>query len=304
MNSGLSRPERFALAERLVRLGLAANIALMLMKLAAGHFGRSEAVFADGVESACDLAISAASLLTLRVSRQPFDRRHPYGHGRVESIAALVVGCIIVATGVWILFAAAASVAEGHVARPTMVAVAAAALTIFAKESLARITSRQARKLGSPVLRALAHDHRKDAITSLFTLAGCGAAALGWLVLDPLMAGVTALLIGHVGVATFREAARELMDSALPDELLTAISAIAMETEGIEHVHEIRGRRSGQFVIVDLKLEMDPQMTVERSHELATLVKRRIFDAEPSVGDVMIHVNPHDDPRHEDLVRL
>ncbi len=304
MSADLERTQRFALAEHITRLGLMANFGLMLMKLAAGHFGRSEALVADGMESACDLAISAASLVTLRVSRQPLDRSHPYGHGRAESIAALVVGCVIIATGVWILFAAARSVAAGNVEQPTLLAVTAAAVTIAAKESLARSTFRHARHLESPVLRALARDHRKDAITSLVTLVGCGLAALGWVVLDPIVAGVTALLIAHVGIATFREASRDLMDTALPDELLNAISAIAMATEGIDHVHEIRGRRSGQYVIVDLKLEMDPKMTVERSHELATLVKRRIFNAEPSVGDVMIHVNPHDDPHHEDLVRL
>ncbi|MDD5707790.1 MAG: cation diffusion facilitator family transporter [Kiritimatiellae bacterium] len=304
MEQNDNREARFVQAERAVRIGLAANCALMLLKLAAGRWGHSEAVFADGIESACDLAISAASLATLRFCRHPFDRRHPYGHGRAESIAALTVSCVIIATGVWILYSAASSVVEGHVARPNVLAVAAAALTIASKEWLARLTFRKARQLGSPVLRALAQDHRKDAITSVATLAGCGVAALGWLVFDPIFAGVTALLIAHVGVVTFRQASHELMDAALPDELLAAISAIAMEVEGIEHVHDIRGRRSGQYVIVDLKVEMDPKMTVERSHELITMVKRRIFDAESSVGDVMIHVNPHDDPRHEDLVRL
>lgn len=300
----IQRQARFATAERLVRIGLGVNLLLMIVKLAAGRLGRSEAVFADGVESACDLAVSIASLATLRFSRQPLDRRHPYGHGRAESIAALVMGCAIIATAFLIFHAAVLSIAGGHVERPAPMAVGAAALTVVVKEALARATFRQARRSGSPVLQVQARDHRKDAVTSLFTLAGCGLAALGWPLSDPLVAGMTAVLIAHLGIVTFREAARELMDAALPEALLKSIGDIALSVAGVEHVHEIRGRRSGQHLIVDLKLEMDPRMTVERSHELATLVKRRIFETLPRVGDVMIHVNPHDDPHHEDLVRL
>ena len=299
-----NRQERFRQAETMVRIGLAVNALLMVAKLAAGRLGHSGALFADGVESACDLAISAAALATLRFSRQPFDRQHPYGHGRAESLAAFLVGLAIVATGAAILYSAVLAIASGAVPRPRLFTLAVAAATIVLKEALARITFRRARQIGSPVLSALAQDHRKDALTSVGTLLGCGCAFLGWRTMDPLFAGLTGLLIAYVGIETVRGAARDLIDAALPETRLDAISTLAAAVEGVEHVHEIRGRRSGQYIIVDLKIEMDPDMTVARSHEIATTVKRRIFEADPDVGDVMIHINPHDDPDHADLIRL
>ncbi len=93
------------------------------------------------------------------------------------------------------------------------------------------------------------------------------------------------------------------MDVQPPRELLKEISALADGVDGVEHVHEIRARRSGQYLIIDLKLDMNPDMTVKRSHEIATEVKRLIFEQFPNVGDVMIHINPHDES-HEDLIRL
>ena len=96
----------------------------------------------------------------------------------------------------------------------------------------------------------------------------------------------------------------ELIDTALPETEIEGIRRDALAVEGVEHVHEIRGRRSGQYLIIDLKLEMDPQMTVLHSHAVAERVKRRVFRHHSAVGDVMIHVNPHDDPNHEDLTRL
>lgn len=304
MGDQLKREARFRLAAKLTRIGLVANLVLMAGKLLVGHFGRSSALFADGIESACDLSVSVASLVTLRFTRNPCDSRHPYGHGRAESLAEFLVGLVIIATSVWIVSDAVITVAGGVFTRPHWLTVVVAALTIIIKESLARLTFGGAERLHSPVLNALAHDHRKDAITSIGTLAGCGAALLGMGRLDPVFAGLTGLLIAHVGMETIRKAVADLIDAALPGEKIEAISAVAESVAGVEHVHEIRGRRSGQFIIVDLKLDMDPEMTVRHSHEIATLVKQKIFDADPCVGDVMIHINPHNDPDHEDMIRL
>ena len=121
--------------------------------------------------------------------------------------------------------------------------------------------------------------------------------------MDPLAAGLTAFFIFHIGYETFRSAAHDLMDGQPPQELLNSITMLAEGVDGVEHVHEIKGRRSGQYMIVDLKLDMDPEMTVKQSHAIATEVKRLIFERFPNVGDVMIHINPHDE-EHEDLIRL
>lgn len=299
----MQRNERFNNADRIIKIGFWVNAVLMVMKLSAGHWGRSDAVFADGIESACDFIAIFATMVALKLGRQPFDANHPYGHGRAESLAALLVSLVIAATGGWILYDSVVSIIAGDFKSPGWIAVAAAAVTILIKEWLYRFTSNTGKKLGSPALLAIAKDHRKDAITSISTLIGVIGAFFGVGIMDPLAAGLTSFFILHIGYQTFREAAHDLMDGNAPADFIDALQALAESVEHVEHVHEMRARRSGQYMIVDLKLDMDPNMTVKQSHDVATRVKKLIFDRYPGVGDVMIHVNPHDE-EHEDLIRL
>ncbi len=271
----MQRHERFGLAERVIWVGFWINALLMAMKLLAGYFGRSEAVFADGLESACDFIAILATMIALRIGQKPFDNTHPYGHGKAESVAAMVVSLVIFATGAGILYRAVHTIIDADYETPRAMAVAAALLTIIAK----------------------------DALTSIATLVGVTGAFFGFRLMDPLAAGLTAIFIFYVGYQTFVTAGQELMDALPSEELIGAITKLAEEVSGVEHVHEIRGRRSGQYVIVDLKLDMDPEMTVKQSHDIATQVKRLIFEKYPNVGDVMIHINPHDE-EHEDMIRL
>jgi cation diffusion facilitator family transporter len=150
---------------------------------------------------------------------------------------------------------------------------------------------------------AVAKDHRKDALTSIATLIGVTGAFLGFKIMDPIAAVVSAFFIIRMGWETLHPALGDLMDASLPPELLAEMSRTAAGIEGVAGIHEIRGRRSGQYLIVDLKLEMDALMTVKRSHDVATSVKRQLFCQFPNIGDVMIHINPHAEP-HEDLTRL
>lgn len=279
------------------------NLALMVMKLLAGHFGRSEAVFADGMESAADLIAMVSSMAAIRIGSRPFDETHPYGHGRAESISALVVSLVIFFTGAWILFRSVHSILAGARETPKLMAVAAAVVTIAVKEALHRYSAAAGRRLDSPAVLAVAKDHRKDALTSVSTVVGVTGAFFGITVLDPAAAAIASFFIFRIGYGTFTSAAHELMDGRPPEECVDAIKKIAGGVEGVEQVHEIRCRRSGQYLIVDLKLDMDPEMTVRKSHAIATRVKKLIFDRFPNVGDVMIHINPHEE-EHEDMIRL
>lgn len=299
----MQRNERFDQAEKVIRIGFWINAVLMVIKLSAGYWGRSDAVFADGIESACDFIAISATLLALRLGRQPFDAQHPYGHGRAESLAALLISLVIAATGIWILVDAVQAVRHGVVATPGWIAVAAAAATIIIKEWLYQYSRVIGSQLESPSLLALAQDHRKDALTSIATLVGVTAAVLGWGIMDPLAAALTSLVILRIAWTTFQEAAHDLMDGSVQGDFIAEVTALAEGVPLVEHVHEIRARRSGQYIIIDLKLDMDPQMTVKQSHDVATAVKQLIFSTYPNVGDVMIHINPHDE-EHEDLIRL
>ncbi len=299
----MQRVDRFNRADRIIKIGFWFNALLMVMKLLAGYFGKSEAVFADGIESACDFVALLATIIALRIGRKPYDAEHPYGHGKAESISAILVSLVIFATGAGILFEAGRTIMAGVYQEPRAIAVLAAMVTIAVKEVLCRYSLRVGGELGSPAVLAIARDHRKDAVTSVATLIGVSAAFFGYKIMDPLAAGLTAFFIFHIGYETFSSAAHELMDGQPSAETINAISALAEQVEGVEHVHEIRGRRSGQFLIVDLKLDMDPQMTVKSAHDIAETVKQRIFKQFPAVGDVMIHINPHDEA-HVDMVRL
>lgn len=299
----MEREKRFGQAERIVLFGFWINASLMIMKLLAGHFGKSEAVLADGFESASDFIAIGAAMLALRIGRKPYDSDHPYGHGKAESISAIVVSLIIFATGAGILIQAIRTVITAEYQSPQLVAVAAALATVIIKGWLYRFSVNTGSRLQSPALLAIAKDHRKDAITSIATVFGVSCAFFGLQIMDPLAAGLTSLFIFHIGIETFRTASEDLMDAQPSKVLLQEITTLTEQVAGVEHVHEIRARRSGQYFIVDLKLDMDPQMTVKRSHDIACQVKKEIFENFANVGDVMIHINPHDE-EHEDLIRL
>jgi cation diffusion facilitator family transporter len=299
----MQRNERFDSADRIIWIGFWVNAVLMFFKLGAGYWGRSDAVFADGIESACDFVAIFSTIVALKLGRKPFDEKHPYGHGRAESLSAILVSLIIIATGIWILTDSVHSILDRAFKSPGLIAVFAAFVTILIKEWLYRFTFKTGTHLASPALLATAKDHRKDAITSISTLVGVIGAFFGFGFMDPLAAGLTSFFILHIGYQTFRDAAHDLMDGSASPDFITEVTRLAEGVERVEHVHDIRARRSGQYMIIDLKLDMDPAMTVKESHDVSTRVKKLIFDGFPNVGDVMIHINPHDE-EHEDLIRL
>lgn len=297
------RKERFDRAELVIWVGFGVNAFLMVLKLVAGWYGKSEAVFADGLESMCDFFAITSAMVALRMGRKRFDQEHPYGHGKAESFSAILVAVLILITGVGIIWKAGHTMLVHQLETPAMMAVIAAAMTIIIKEGLCRYTLRVAGHLESPSVVAVAKDHRKDAITSIATLIGVTGAYLGCKIMDPIAAVISAFFIIRIGWETLHPAAGDLMDASLPSKLLTEMSRIAADVEGVAGIHDIRGRRSGQYVIVDLKLEMDPCLTVKQSHDIATRVKSQLFGQFPNLGDVMIHINPRDEA-HEDLTRL
>jgi cation diffusion facilitator family transporter len=303
MDSLHERNGRFGMADRIIAIGFWVNAVLMVMKLLAGYFGNSGAVFADGLESACDSVAIISTMIALKMGRKTFDVDHPYGHGKAECIAAIIVSLFILAAGGGILYKAVMTFVKGDYPEPHLIAVGAAVATIFIKEILFYYTHRVATSLESPAIDAVATDHRKDALTSVATLIGVTGAYFGAVFMDPLAAGLTSLFIFYIGWKTLKKAGHDLMDGQPPEDVLTQISATSLEVSGVDNVHEIRGRRSGQYLIIDLKLEMDSIMTVKQSHEIATEVKRRIFNRFPNIGDVMIHINPSNED-HDDLIRL
>ncbi|HOJ52313.1 MAG TPA: cation diffusion facilitator family transporter [Syntrophales bacterium] len=299
----MDRETRFHLAERIITISFWVNALLMVVKFLAGYFGNSSAVLADGVESAGDFIVIASASLAMHVGKKPIDHSHPYGHGKAEGIAAFFASLIITASGIGLVAYVITMIVSDTISVPHLVAVMTAALTIIVKEYLFYATQQVAKSTQSPALSALARDHQKDALTSIATLVGAGGAYLGWPSLDPLAAVFTSIFIFRLAWVTLRQSTHDLMDGQPPGYFLEEVCALCTHVPGVHKVHEIRARRSGQYIIIDLKLEMDPKMTVKESHDISHAVKRLIFERFDNVGDVMIHINPAEEP-HEDLIRL
>jgi len=157
VDTSQERNERFSMADRAITIGFWLNAILMIVKLLAGYYGDSEAVFADGIESACDFVAIISTLIALRIGRKTFDDDHPYGHGKAECMAAIMVSLVIFAAGFGILYKAVMTFVTGHYPQPQLMAVAAAAATIVIKEILFRYTRRVARKLESPAVEAVSN---------------------------------------------------------------------------------------------------------------------------------------------------
>jgi cation diffusion facilitator family transporter len=265
----------------------------MLFKFFAGIVGRSQAMVADAVESLGDVGAHTVVLVSLRISRKPVDWDHPYGHGRAESIATGVVAIMIAAAGLLILGRTIFSVARpGTVETPGLIALIAVIVVIVVKEGLYQWASRAARRQNSTVLMAGAKDHRKDALTSVATLIGIGGARIGFPLLDPLAAGFTSLIILKLAADIAGTAGRELMDRVPEGETMRGIKSVAEETTGVAHA-TVRARRLGPNLFVDVKIDVNPNLTVVGGHNIAKSVKTRIIENVDGVSDVMVHINPH-----------
>ncbi len=286
--------ERFQKGAQASWIGIATNIVLTAFKFFAGIVGHSQAMIADAVESLSDVVGTAVVLVSLKISQKPVDWDHPYGHGRAESIATGLISIVIAMAGLLIVGRTVYSIIVGDTIVPTLIALVAALITIVVKETLYRYVAHQARKFKSSLLMASAADHRKDAITSVATLAGIAGARLGYPILDPLAAGLVAIAIFKLAYDTATRATRELMDRIPEDTTVQHINELVLECEGVEHAHT-RARSLGPNIFMEVKIDIDPELTVSVGHDIAKSVKSKIIAEVEGTADVMVHVNPHYD---------
>lgn len=283
-------------AEKVTRQGIWWNLLLTAVKGGAAYVSGSKAMLADAIESASDIAVTVAVLISLKISRRPQDADHPYGHGKIESLSAQIIGIVLLAAAAGILWMAVVSILNPPEQPPASIAFWVALTTIVVKELLFRYTLRIGKRTNSPAVTANAWGHRSDAYSSVVTMAGIGGAILGYPILDPIAAAIVSLFIIRMGVNIIRESAYQLMDGVPDREILAQVIRSAEIITGVEHVHQIRGRRVGRKIYIDLTLEMDPDMTLNHSHSVAHDVKESIRRDTPEVADIMVHINPHVHP--------
>lgn len=284
---------------RVTWVGFAVNLLLAVGKLAAGLLGRSGAMVADAVHSFSDLATDVVVLAFARVSAKPCDEGHDYGHGKFETLATILISLALAAVGVGILVSgirAVRTVVEGGVLpRPGAVALVAAGVSIVAKELLYRYSVRVGRAVDSPSVVANAWHHRSDALSSLGTLVGIACAYfLGqkWRIADPVAALLVAVLIFKIALDMIRKGLDEMLERSLPAQTEQEILRIVSSDSEIRSPHNLRTRRIGSAIVIDVHVRVDGGMSVARSHELTVGIERRLRERFGSQTMISIHVEP------------
>jgi len=282
-------------ARRAAALGLVVNLVLGATKLVGGLVGHSFALLSDAVNSIGDSFSSAAILVALRVAQRPADSEHPYGHSRAEAVAGLSVAWLIAFSALWVAWEAVTRISDRHLT-PAAWTLWIAAVNVVLKEALYWSNLRIGQRIGSQSLVTNAWDHRSDALCSLAVVFGIalvrwGGPRLIWA--DEMAALVVVAVILWNALRLLRTNASELMDSQAADPLVDSIRAAAGAVEGVRGVETLWVRRSGMEYFADIHIEVDPQMTVERGHQIGHDVKRRLLNEFTALRDVLVHLEPH-----------
>jgi cation diffusion facilitator family transporter len=274
--------------------GLVVNVFLSATKLVAGIVGHSHALVADACESLTDIFSSIIVWRGVVVAAEPADEDHPYGHGKAEPLAAAVVSGILLFVAGWILIEALHNLGHPRSA-PKIFTLLVLFGVIVIKEGLFRFVAREAASVASSAVRADAWHHRSDAITSVAAAIGISTALIGgerfaWA--DDAAAMAAAGVIAWNGWQLLRSTFGDLMDTAPDREIRDNIRKLAETVPGVARVEKCFVRKMGWQLYVDMHVEVDPQMTVLRSHEIAHAVKDKIRAAMPAVSDVLVHIEP------------
>lgn len=283
---------------RVTWTGLAVNVTLAGLKLAAGLIGHSQVVVADAVHSLSDASTDVAVLIGVRYWSAPADDRHPYGHGRIETVVTALIALVLAGVAVGLGYQALATLRDPHSTRPGAIALAAALLSIVCKEALYRWSVAVGRRIKSSALVANAWHHRSDALSSLpAALAVAGARVHpSWVLLDHVGAVLVSFIILQAVWRIGWPAVQELVDTGATATERRRIRSVALDTEGVRTVHAVRTRRIGPGLAADLHVTVDGEMTVSRGHSVSEEVKRRLLADGPTLVDVVVHLEPEQDP--------
>ena len=281
-------------ARQLAIFGMVVSGLLAILKITVGWLGHSAALSADGFESASDVLTSGLVLIALTIAARPADENHPYGHGRVEILTGLLLGFILFCAGVAIAWHGLTPHAD-ETQLPAFYAIWPLIVSIGAKSWMLMVKYRHSRRIGSSSLLADASNDGIDILSGLVALA-----ALSLTLFDPQRfpradhygAFVVGLIVGATGLHVMYESGMQLMDTMPDERSMTRIREVALSVSDVAGVEKCFARKTGLKYHVDLHLEVDPDMTVRDSHEIATRVRDRIRHQLPWVADVLVHVEP------------
>ncbi len=302
-----------------ILVGAAGNLLLAAIKFVGGMLGGSPALINDAFHSVSDLATDGVALLTYKIGRLPSDHNHPYGHGKAESIGASLIGTVVLLAGFslawasWEFFHNAAEARDqfGEYFRELTplafdapirkIAAGCAFLSILINEGLFRYTLRIGEQEKSPSLIANAWHHRSDAFSSIAALVGILGAIAGFPELDPLAGIVVALMIARAGFDILREAIGDLMDAGLDDKALQKYEEMVSAIPGVVSVHDMRTRRAGGEVFVDLHILVNPEASVTEGHHIGEMVRQCLIHEIEDIQDVLVHVDTEEPGDYDPL---
>ncbi|MGY6565331.1 MAG: cation diffusion facilitator family transporter [Halomonadaceae bacterium] len=274
-------------------------------KVVVGTLVGSAALVADGIHSFSDLITDGFVLAATHYGRQGPDHDHHYGHGRIETLATLLLGSVLIFVAGAIAWSSLLRLLAGtEIAAPGILAMLLALAALLAKEWLFHYTMRVAKRVKSKLLEANAWHSRSDVLSTAVVLVALMGAQFGFGWLDAVAAVIVGLLVGKVGWDLLWESARELVDTALPADAQQQMHQVALEVPGVEGVHDLRTRQSAGHAIVDLHVVVGPRISVSEAHEIGNEVSRRLRLAYPALSDVTFHIDPEDDAGEGDPSRF
>ena len=289
-------PEKHAAARRSTLVSVVVNLALTAGQIVAGVLSHSQGLIADGIHSLSDLIADFVVLFANHHSQKAADEDHHYGHHRYETAASLVLGVLLLAVGVGMLWSALNKLHDPHlIAKVKIAALWVALAALLAKELLFRYMLAVAERVRSSMLVANAWHARSDAASSLVVAVGIGGSLLGLPILDPIAALVVGVMVARMGWTFGWSALHDLMDGAVDESQVERIREILQTTPGVKGVHDLKTRKMGDLIIVDVHLEIDGAITVSEGHEITVAARDRVMKELP-VLDVLVHADPYGEP--------
>ncbi len=249
-------------------------------------------MIADGIHTFSDIATTVVVIIGLKISNKDADEKHPYGHEKFEPEISKVVSLLLAGTGVFLAYNSIQILLSGNLDTPKPIALYAALTSIAVKEAMYWYTIITARKVKSLAMEADAWHHRSDAISSVGTLIGIAGARMGFKFLDPVAGIIVSLILIKVGVEFYLKATDQLVDQSADDEVIEQIKEVATSIEGVKEIHDLKTRKFGNKIYVDIEIQVDKRITVEEGHHIASLVHDSIEDTIEDVKHCMIHVEP------------
>ena len=290
-------PERYAVIRRVTLVGAGVDLILTLGKIGGGLAAQSQSLVADGVHSLSDLVTDMLVLLAARFARAKPDADHPYGHERIETVATVALGVVLIVIGagialdaLWRLFH------PEELQAPAWWAMVIAAVSVVFKEAVYHYTIRAARRHRSKLLEANAWHARSDAASSIVVIVGVGGSLLGLGYLDALAAVVVSWMIGKMGYRLARQSVAELIDTGLDPGQVEAIRVALMAVDGVRDLHLLRTRQMGPKSLVDVHILLDdPKLSVSEGHQISETARAELIRQFRDIEDVTVHIDPEDD---------